>query len=76
MITLETVKRLTEESIYFCAHNATLSTSDRSGCYLLNIQTGCAASVGKVQEFSLFFTFHHKTGWSSFEKPRSFLSSR
>lgn len=80
MITLEILKRLTEENIYFSAYNATLSTSDHSRCYLLNIQTAVRCfrkqMWAKLQEISFSFTFHHKTGWSNLEKPRSFLSSR
>lgn len=80
VITLETVKRLTEEKYIlqclrcYAKHKGSfwlLSFKRTDRCVLLP-----EATVGKVQGFSLSLTFHHKTGWSSLEKPRSFLSSR
>lgn len=80
MIILEIVKKLTEENTYFSTYTAKLSTSDHSRYYLLDIQTRvCAASRSRCEGRTLThrsLLFHHKTGWSSLEKPRSFLSSR
>lgn len=51
MIILEIVEKLTEGNTYFSAYIAKLSTRDRSGHYLLNVQTYvCAASGSKCGE--------------------------